>query len=81
MKNRAGVIALVDVFQKLRDRERRALGIQLDGEIAHRGHHLHLRVDGDGAGLASAAADAARRIGRVARRTKTGCREQPDTEY
>ena len=52
MKDRAGIKALIDVFQELRDRERSALGVQLDGEIAQRSDHLHLGAGGGRSGLA-----------------------------
>ena len=42
MEDRAGVVALVHEFYELRDRERRALGVELDDEAAHGGFDLHV---------------------------------------
>ena len=43
VEDRAGIIALVDELQELRHRERCALRVELDGEIARGGHDLHVR--------------------------------------
>jgi hypothetical protein len=43
VKERVGVVALAYIAQEVRDRERRALRIELDDELTHAGRHAYPR--------------------------------------
>jgi hypothetical protein len=43
VKERVGVLALAHIAQEVRDRERRALRIELDDELTHAGRDAHPR--------------------------------------
>ncbi len=46
MKNRAGIVPLVDIFQEIRDGQGCPLGVQFEREASHGGDHLDLGLGG-----------------------------------